>query len=122
MAYFDFNGLIDKYTAEFTVLSAGAGHYDDLGDWVTEEARKEVKKGAVIGISESKLYRSDGVLTEKDKELYMKESLGAIDKASVIYDGNRYRVEANPQNNSAFTGVFQYTLKWVSAFKEGDTA
>ena len=77
-------------------------------------------RGAIIGISETKLYRSAGVLTEKDKELFMKEPLGLIDKAYILYDGNKYHVETNPQNNGQYTGVFQYTLKWVSAFKEGD--
>ncbi len=122
MGYFNFDSLIDKYTVNFTVINIGEGHYDDLGEWVTAEPVKTDMQGAVIGISENKIYRSDGVLTEKDKELFMKESLGAIDKATVLYDGNKYKVETNPQNNSGFTGVFQYTLKWVSAFKEGDTA
>lgn len=120
MRYFNFNNLIDKYTVDFTAINSGVGGYDDLGEWVAATPVKTDMRGAIIGISETKIYRSDGVLTEKDKELYMKEPLGPIDKAYILYDGNKYRVEANPQNNSQFTGVFQYTLKWISAFKEGD--
>ena len=40
MAYFDFSGLIDKYTMDFTVLSAGESHYNDLGDLVTDEPKR----------------------------------------------------------------------------------
>lgn len=117
MRYFDFDSLIDKYTVDFTVLNAGEGSYDDKGDWVVSGSEEEQKQGAIIGISENKIYRSDGVLTEKDKQLYTKESLGRIDKAHVVYDGNKYKVEQEPsEGNAQFTGVFSYVLKWVSAF------
>lgn len=117
MRYFNFDSLIDKYTVNFTVINIGEGHYDDLGEWVTSEPVKTDMKGAVIGISENKIYRSDGVLTEKDKQLYTKESLGKIDKAHVVYDGNKYKVEQEPnEGNAQFTGVWSYILKWVSAF------
>lgn len=119
MKYFDFDSLIDKYTCEFTVLNSGKGEFNDLGDW-NPATTETVMQGAIIGISASKVYRSDGVLTVKDRELFMKESLGDIEKAYVFYDGNKYKVENNPQDNHQFTGVWQYTLKWVSAFKGGD--
>lgn len=120
MNYFNFDRLINKYACEFTVLNAGNDDFDDLGERTTSIAEK-VMNGAIIGISESKIYRSDGVLTVKDKDLFMKESLGKINETHVIYDGNKYKVETNPQNNHQFTGVWQYTLKWVSAFEGGDT-
>lgn len=117
MAYFDFSGLMNKYSVDFVILSAGEDHYNDLGDWVTDEPQEQAKRGAIIGISENKIYRSDGVLTEKDKQLYMLESLGKIDKAHVVYNGNKYKVEQEPnEGNAQFTGVFSYVLKWVSAF------
>ena len=119
MNYFDFNRLINKYTCEFIVSNTGNNDYDDLGERVTSITEK-VMNGAIISISENKIYRSDGVLTVKDKELFMKESLGEINETHVLYDGNKYKVENNPQNNHQFTGVWQYTLKWVSAFEGGD--
>ncbi len=122
MRHYNFDSLIDKYTVDFTIVNAGDGYYDDLGEWRCGETVKTEKRGAVIGISESKLYRSDGVLTEKDKQLYMKETLGTIDKAHIIYNGNKYKVEQEPnEGNAQFTGVFSYLLKWVSAFEGGDT-
>lgn len=120
MRYFDFDNLIDKFSCDFTVVSESEGKYDEFGDWKAGESVREVKQGAIIGIREAKIYRSDGVLTDRDKELFLKFSLGDITKISVIYDGDKYSVETNPQNNPQFTGVWQYTLKWVSAFKGGD--
>ena len=121
MKYFNFDNLINKYSVEFTLLSESKGYHNEVGDWVTGKPIQVKKQGAIIGISENKIYRSDGVLTEKDKELYMRQSLGDITKSYVIHGGNKYHVEQNPNNNSTFTGVWQYTLKWVSVFEEGDT-
>lgn len=120
MKYFNFDSLIDKYSVSYTLITESKGGYDDMGDWVAGSATRTEKRGAIIGIRESKVYRSDGVLTEKDRELFSKESLGDITKAYVLYGTEKYKVEANPANNSEFTGVWQYTLKWVSAFKGGD--
>lgn len=118
MRKFNFDRLIDKYSCDFTVSNIGKGHYNDMGDWVAGDATNVAMKGAIISISDGKIYRSNGVLTTQDKELFTKESLGDIDKACVYYNGNKYKVESNPQNNSNHTGVWQYILKWVSAFKE----
>lgn len=120
MAYFNFNRLIKKYTNSFTVIKS-VGEYDDYGDWniTTTETPQQ---GAIIGISENKIYRSDGVLTAKDKQLFMTESLGDITETFVLYKGNKYKVEQETSaGNEQFTGVFSYVLKWVSAFEGGDT-
>ena len=121
MQYFDFNDLIERYSCDFTVIGNGKTEYNDLGDKVVTPTSTSVKRGAIIGINERRIYRSDGVLTEKDKDLYMTESLGPIDKTFVIYDGNKYSVQTNPHSNHEFTGVWQYTLVWISAFKGGVT-
>lgn len=119
MQYFDFNRLINKYSCSFKVVNV-SGTYNEYGEW-EEKINEKDMRGAIIGISENRIYRSEGILTSKDKELFLTESLGEIDKSYVIFEGNKYSVETNPQNNYQFTGVWQYTLKWVSAFKEGDT-
>ena len=120
MQEFDFQDLIVRYSVDFEVINNSKTEYDDLGEKVTVST-KAVKRGAIIGINERRIYRSDGVLTEKDKDLYMTESLGDITGAYVLYGGNKYSVQTNPQNNHEFTGVWQYTLVWVSAFKGGVT-
>lgn len=121
MRYYDFDRLIEKYSVDFTVIGEGKGHYDELGEYVTDNATEQSKRGAIIGISDSKIYRSDGVLTAKDKQLYTKESLGEIDKACVVYEGDKYKVEQEQNaGNAQFTGVYSYVLKWISAFKGGE--
>lgn len=121
MKYFNFDALIDKYSVDFTVISTGDGHYDDMGEWVTGTEKTTQKRGAIIGISDTKMYRSEGMLTAKDRELYMRESLGAYDNTHVMYNGNKYKVESMPNDNHEFSGVYAYTLKYVSAFG-GDSA
>lgn len=122
MKYFNFDSLIDKYSVDFTVVSKSSGYYDDMGDYQQGTITEATKRGAIIGISDTKIYRSEGMLTAQDRELYMKESLGCdFDKAHVAYNGIKYKVESQPNNNSEFTGVYAYTLKYVSAFNGGDS-
>ena len=117
MRYFHFDNLIDKYSVDFTVISQSQGYYDDMGEWQAGTRLEIPKKGAIIGVSATKMYRAEGMLTAQDKELFMKESIGCdFDKAHVIYAGNKYKVESQPNDNSEFTGVFGYVLKYVSAF------
>jgi hypothetical protein len=120
MTYFNFDNLINKYSSDFTLLYAQNEAYNEFGD-KTNTFTTVVKRGAIIGINDTKVYRSEGVLTVSDKDLFIKESLGDITKAYVIYDGHRFKVEANPQDNHKFTGVWHYTLKWISVFEEGDS-
>ncbi len=123
MRYFNFDSLIDKYSVKFRLVTAGKGQYNDLGDWVAEDFEEAEMTGAILGVTENKVYRSEGVLTEKDKQLYMKEPLGRIDRAHVLYDGNKYSVEQEPnEGNAQFTGCYSYLLKWISVFdkKEAD--
>lgn len=114
MQYFDFSDLIEKYSTEFTAISGSEGSYDDTGTYQYTKTEKTLT-GAIIGISDGKIYRSDGTLTDKDKYLFMAEPIPLRD-TEVIYKNNRYRVEEQVEN-AEFTGVYQYTLKYVSAFK-----
>lgn len=114
MQYFDFSGLIAKYSCEFTAILGSEGGYDDKGEYSYTKIEKTLT-GAIIGISDGKIYRSNGTLTDKDKYLFMFEPIPLSD-TEVIYKNNRYRVEEQVEN-AEFTGVYQYTLKYVSAFK-----
>lgn len=114
--YFDFYDLIDKYSTTFKPLIASENSYDDTGEYLCVKEEKELI-GAIIGISDSKLYRSAGTLTDKDKYLFMFEEL-PLNDTEIIYKNNRYKVEGQVEN-AEFTGVYQYTLKYVSAFNQG---
>lgn len=115
--YFHFERLIDKYSREFTAAyTTGGGGYDDKGDYISGEVVKETLTGAIINFKESKIYRAEGTLTTQDKRLFMLQPLkGALIGATVIDNGNKYRIEEETEN-AMFTGVYSYVLRWVSAF------
>lgn len=120
MKYFNLDSLIDKYSVDFTVISSSEGSYNDLGEWVNGSIIEVKKRGAILGMTDTKLYRAEGILTEKDKQLFMKDPLGCdFNKAHVVYNGIKYKVENQPNDNSQYTGVYSYTLKFVSAFGGG---
>lgn len=117
---YNFSRLINKYKSSFKVIiPANERKLDAKGDWVKGEVTEKVLEGAIISHKESKIYRSEGTLTAMDKRLFM---LKPIDKAlkgsKVIYENNEYSIEDNTEN-AKFTGVYAYTLKYVSAFNEG---
>ena len=118
MQYFNFFRLIKKYSSEFTAITLENGYYDDTGDWINGDTVKTVLTGAIISHKESRIFRSEGTLTEKDKRLF---TLSPIDNkligAKLIHDGNIYGL-LDCSENATFTGVYAYTLKYVSAFKD----
>lgn len=115
MAYYNFARLIQKYSSTFTLVSTSEGSYNDMGDYVPGETTEQELTGAIMDISESKLYRSEGTLTAKDKVLYMFNEVQNLVGSHIAYNGNKYRVEKELEN-AKFTDVYEYTLKYVSAF------
>lgn len=122
MSFYNFQRLIRKYSRDFTVVSKGKSTVNAAGDRVSGETTETTLSGAIIGYAERKIYRSEGNLSEKDKALHMLEPIdNALMGATVIFKGNKYSIqEQKGKDNAEFTGVYSYTLKWVSAFKEGD--
>lgn len=120
MTYFNFSRLIKKYTRPFTVISKSDEVINDAGDYVDGEITKTTLYGAIMGLTESKIHRSEGTLTTMDKVLHMLEPIdNALMGAKVVFKGNEYRIETQKgKDNADFTGVYSYTLKYVSAFKE----
>lgn len=118
MTYFNFERLIKKYSSDFELLSKVDGHYDDMGDYIPGETSKIVLNGAIIGFNESKLYRENGTITTKDKHLYMLTEIeNPLMGSEVSYNGNKYKIEIERgKDNSKFTGVYSYVLRWVSSF------
>lgn len=121
MSFYNFQRLIKKYSREFTVISKGKPTLNAAGDRVSGETTETILCGAIIGFAERKIYRSEGNLTEQDKALHMLEPIdNALIGATVIFKGNEYKIqEQRGKDNAEFTGVYSYTLKWVSAFKGG---
>lgn len=122
MQYFNFSRLIKKYASQFKGITLTDGYYDDAGDWVKACDKETIIQGAVISFKESKIYRSEGTLTTQDKRLFTLEPIEtALQGSKIIYEGSMYSLE-DCTDNAKFTGVYAYTLKYVSAFKESRPA
>lgn len=114
--YFDFSGLIGDFENSFTAITHTEGGYNDKGDWVPGQEVPIELTGAIIAFKESKVFRSDGAITSKDKRLFTLERLpDALVGAEVHYSGQKYMIESELEN-AEFTGVYSYFLRWVSAF------
>lgn len=119
MAFFNFNRLIAKYGSNLTAITIADGHYDTSGDWVKDETSETIIFGAVISHSENKVYRSEGALTKQDRRFFTAKPINSsLMGAKAIYDGNIYSIESCSEN-AKFTGVYAYTLKYVSVFDKG---
>lgn len=118
MQYMDFSELIEQHSTDFIAEIPSEGYYDDAGDWVIGEPKTVKLRGAIISHRESKIFRSEGALTGQDRALYMLYPLeNALQLAKIIFDGKVFSV-GDSLNNGRFTGVWAYTLKYVSAFKK----
>lgn len=114
--YFDFSGLIEKYSNPFTVVTHTGAGYNDAGIWQQGSEVRTTFTGAIIAFKESKVFRSEGKITAKDRKLHMLEKLpDALVGAHVEYKGQKYMIESELEN-AEFTGVWSYFLRWVSAF------
>ena len=114
--YFDFSGLIQDFSNKFIVITHSKGGYDDAGDWKDGQETRTEYKGAIISFKESKVFRSEGKITAKDKRLFMQQALpDALMGATVLYKGQQYMIESEHEN-AEFTGVYSYFLRYVSAF------
>ena len=114
--YFDFSGLIRAHENRFTVVTQEARGYNDSGDFQEGQEKRITMTGAIIAFRESKVFRSDGAITAKDKRLFMRQALpDALVGAQVIFRGHLYKIESELEN-AEFTGVYSYLLKYVSAF------
>lgn len=115
---YNFMRLINKYKSTFIAITLSEGYYNDMGEWENGKTETTALTGAIINHAESKIFRSEGALTEKDKRLFM---LSPIDNklhgAKVLYEGNAYSLSECIEN-AKFTGVYAYNLKYVSAFKD----
>ena len=114
--YFDFSSLIADYSTVFTVVTHSETGYDGKGDWKTGNEERTEMRGAIVGFRQSKVFRSEGTITAKDKRLFMLVKLpDAFIGAKVEHRGQTYMVESELEN-AEFTGVYSYLLRWCSAF------
>lgn len=114
--YFDFSGLITQHMNPFIVITRKKAGYDEKGEYQKGEETRTEYTGAIIAFKESKVFRSEGAITAKDRRLFMLERLPqALVGAEVECQGQKYMIESELEN-AEFTGVYSYMLRWVSAF------
>lgn len=120
MRYFNFDSLIKKYSSKFKAITFANGYYNDMGDWVKGDEVETSLMGAIVSFTENKIYRSSGLLTSQDRRLFTLEPIpDALKGSKVIHDNKVYNIESS-DDDAKFTGVWSYTLKWVSAFNGED--
>ena len=84
------------------------------GKW--EKGGEIVKEmqGAIVPVSDRKIYGSGGTYTEQDRELYITSKLPEpLSDLKVVYKDNEYAVEYG-RNFEDYADAPVYTLKWVS--------
>lgn len=114
--YFNFSQLISDYSNDFEIVVPQESHYDDTGELVKGNELVKSMRGAIIGFRESKIFRSEGAITSKDKHLFMRTPIPeALKSAKVRYLGQEYMIESETEN-AEFTGVYSYVLRWCRAF------
>ena len=118
MQYFDFSGLIEKYSVDLQAEIPAKGEYNARGEHIKGEPQIVTIRGAVISRRLSKIFRSDGMLTMQDKALFMLSELPNALQGALITDGNKTYHIADKLENGAFTGVYAYTLKFNSALSK----
>lgn len=118
MQNFDFTDLINDYSKEYRAVIPSKGHYKH-GSYVKGEPQELILQGAIISMGRSKLHQSEGNRIQGDAILFSLTPLSfPLSGAKIIDDNTEYSIE-NELENGEFTGVWQYTLKHVSAFNEG---
>lgn len=112
---YNFNRLIDKYSVDFTLLSTSKGGYVG-GKYVSGEETATAYRGAIVPVSDSKIYQSGGTLTTKDRQLFMRTPIAqALTNAKVRFKNNEYNIEQVTDFDD-YADAYIYLLKWVSAF------
>ena len=117
MGYFNFNRIINKYGIEFTVIQTDEGQYTS-GVWQEGKSKEYKAFGAIMSLSQNKIYQSGGTITAQDRYLYMINPIKEpLNNTKIKVNGNLYSIESNRDNGKEqFTGIYVYLLKWVSVF------
>lgn len=115
MKLYNFDRLIGKYSVNFTLITTTEGTYVS-GKYVEGKQTETACRGAIVPISDSKVYQSGGMLTAKDRRLYMKTQIDkSLTGAKVKFKGDIYKIEQET-NYDDYADAYVYTLKWVSSF------
>lgn len=116
MKLYNFSRLINKYSVTFTLIRS-RGEYV-AGKW-TETQEKEEMRGAIVPMSDRKIYDLGGTYTAGDRELYLTAPLTApLSDFRVSYKGNTYAVEEG-RNFEDYADAAVYILRHQSKKEAG---
>ena len=119
MKLYNFKRLIDKYATSFQLIRESGGKYVG-GKWTAGNKVTEEWRGAIVPMSDAKVYGSGGTYTTKDRELYLTKPLtGSLSEYRVIHKDDEFAVE-NGRNYEDYADVAVYVLKYQS--KRGEKA
>ena len=112
---YDFRDLINRHSLLFELVSHSGGEYVG-GVWQNGSESVSERSGAIIPLSERKIYQSGGTYTSKDRRLYMTTPIeSALKETQVRYKGNVYDIEEDT-DYSDYSAAYIYVLRWVSSF------
>lgn len=114
---YNFDRLIDKYSVDFTLITISGGSYVG-GKYVGSTETETLCRGAIDPISDSKIYQSGGVLTTKDRQLYMRTPIEkSLTDSKIRFKGNVYKIEQDT-NYDDYANAYIYMLKWVEKLSD----
>lgn len=109
---YDFTDLIRRHSVPFEVVAFTKGGYVG-GKYQKGLQTVTEREGAILPMTDNKIYQSGGTYSTKDRMLYMSTPIdGAFDTLKIRYDGNMYGIES-AQDFSEYSDAYIYTLKWV---------
>lgn len=115
---FNFSRLLKKFHVDFMVITETEEGYFDHGKYVDGEQIMEKRCGAIVPMSNRKIYTTGGTYTQSDRELFTFKPLpGKLSQLKVIYKGLIYNVEEST-DHSDYCDVYSYNLKRVGVFDE----
>lgn len=109
---YNFTDLIRRHSVPFEVVSYTKGSY--IGGHYQKGTEGVVQRfGAILPMTDNKIYQSGGTYSTKDRMLYISNPIeGKFDTLKVRYDGSLYSIEA-AQEFTDYSDAYIYTLKWV---------
>lgn len=111
-----FDRLIKKYSVNCKLHAETAGGSYVGGEWVPESApATQDITGAIIPMTERKIYQSGGTYTEQDREFITKLEIPLEPARYIVYKGAKYHMQGNT-DYSDYAGFYAYNLKRVGAF------
>lgn len=111
MKLYNFIRLINKYSVDFVCITQSAGGYDDGGVYIAGEKTETPLRGAIIPMTERKIYQLGGNYTSEDRELYMIKRIdSALLGGKVLYKGEYFAIEEET-DYSDYADIFHYILR-----------